>query len=68
MPRPIGASFSGGRGATSGRGANISAPNAAHSQEDNDDDRFAQVTHFSDLVTPIWKSKLRHRCRHYCNF
>jgi hypothetical protein len=68
MPRPIGASSSSGHGATSGCGANISAPNAAHSQEDNDDDSFAQVTRFSDLVTPIWKSKLRLRCRHYCNF
>ncbi|PWZ46071.1 hypothetical protein Zm00014a_019976 [Zea mays] len=52
MPRPIGASSPGGRCATSGRGANISAPNAAHSQEDNDDP-FAQVTHFPNLVTPM---------------
>lgn len=43
MPRPIGASSSSGHGATSGCGANISAPNAAHSQEDNDDDSFAQT-------------------------
>jgi hypothetical protein len=45
IPRPIGASSSGGRGAIGGRGTNISTPNSSHSQEDNDDS-FAHVTPF----------------------
>jgi hypothetical protein len=52
MPWSIGASSSGGRGATDGHGANISASNASRSQEDNDD-TFAQVTPFPDLIVPM---------------